>query len=72
MKLIFQYVKDSKGKIKFIQLPLNDWKKLMKKLNEYEQILKIKSDLIQAFNEVEILRKFKFKKQTLKEFLTTL
>ena len=69
MKLIFQYVKDSKGKIKFIQLPLNDWKKLMKKLNEYEQILKIKSDLIQAFNEVEILRKFKFKKQTLKEFL---
>ena len=72
MKLAIQYVNDSKGKIQSVQLPLNDWEKLIKKLNKYEQILKIKSDLVEAFNEINLLNKSGAKKQTLKGFLDEL
>jgi hypothetical protein len=69
MKIALQYVSDTAGKTKSVQIPLTDWEKLMAKLKKYEQILKIKSDLKEAFEEVSILRKSKTKKQTLNEFL---
>ena len=72
MKLAIQYVNDSKGKTQSIQLPLNDWERLMAKLIKYEQSLKIKSNLTEAFNEVALLRKSTAKKQTLNEFLNEL
>lgn len=72
MKIALQYVSDSTGKTKSVQLPLTDWEKLMTKLKKYEQALKIKTDLTEAFEEVTKLRKSKAKKQTLNDFLNEL
>lgn len=72
MKLSVQFVSDSKGNTKAVQLPLTDWNKLVDKLKKYEEVLKIKSDLTAAFNEVELMRKGKIKKQTLAGFLDEL
>jgi asparagine synthetase A len=69
MKIALQYVSDSSGKTQSVQVTLTDWEKLMDKLKKYEQTLKIKSDLKEAFQEVARLRKSKAPKQTLKEFL---
>ena len=72
MKIALQYVNDEAGKTKSVQLPLTDWERLMTKLKKYEQTLKIKSDLQEAFSQVAKLRKSKSKKQTLKDFLNEL
>ena len=72
MKIALQYVNDSSGKIQSVQVPLTDWEKLMGKLKKYEQTLKIKTELKDAFQEVAELRKSKAKKQTLKDFLNEL
>ena len=72
MKIALQYVSDSDGKTQSVQLPLTDWERLMNKLKKYEQTLKIKSDLKEAFEQVAELRKSKVKKQTLKDFLNEL
>lgn len=69
MKLALQYLSDINGKPNAVQLPLNDWEKVLYKLKKYEQALKIKSDLKEAFEEVALLRKSKEKKQTLTDFL---
>jgi hypothetical protein len=72
MKLALQYVNDSTGKTKAVQIPLTDWEKLISRLKKYEQTLKIKTDLKEAFEEVELLRKSKAKKQNLNDFLNEL
>ena len=72
MKLDIQYVSDSEGKTRSVQLPLTDWKKVVAKLKHYEHTLKIKSDLKEAFEEVKVLRRSKSKKQTLNDFLNEL
>ena len=72
MKITIQYVSDSKGKTQSVQVPLTDWEKLMTRLKKYEQTLKIKTDLKEAFEEVAQLRKSKQKKQTLNDFLNEL
>ncbi len=72
MKIQLQYVSDSTGKTKSVQIPLTDWEKLMNRLKKYEQTLKIKTDLKEAFEEVAQLRKSKAKKQTLNDFLNEL
>ncbi len=72
MKIALQYVSDSDGKTQSVQLPVTEWEKLLAKLNKYEQTLKIKSDLQEAFDQVTQLRKSKKKKQTLKDFLNEL
>ena len=72
MKIELQYVSDSEGKTQSVQLPLTDWEKVLAKLKKYEQTLKIKSELKQAFDQVAQLRKSKSKKQTLNDFLNEL
>jgi hypothetical protein len=72
MKIAIQYVSDSSGKTQSVQVPLTDWDKLMTRLKKYEQTLKIKTDLKEAFEEVAQLRKSKQKKQTLNDFLNEL
>ena len=72
MKIALQYVSDSSGKTKSVQVPFTDWEKLMARLKKYEQTLKIKTDLKEAFEEVAQLRKSKAKKQTLNDFLNEL
>lgn len=72
MKIAIQYVSDSTGKTQSVQVPLTDWEKLMTRLKKYEQTLKVKTDLKEAFEEVAQLRKLKGKKQTLNDFLNEL
>jgi hypothetical protein len=72
MKLALQYLNDINGKPKAVQLPLADWEKVLAKLKKYEQTLKIRSDLTEAFKEVALLRKSNEKKQTLTDFLDEL
>jgi hypothetical protein len=72
MKIAIQYVSDSNGKTQSVQLPLTDREKLMTRLKKYEQTLKIKTDLKEAFEEVAQLRKSKQKKQSLNDFLNEL
>lgn len=72
MKIALQYVSDSNGKTQSVLLPLTECEKLLPKLKKYGQTLKIKSDLKEAFEEVEQLRKSQGKKQTLNDFLNEL
>ncbi len=69
MKIDVQYVNDSNGKTRAIQLTLTEWEKILAKLRKYEQILKVKTDLKEAFEQVALLRKSKTEKQTLTDFL---
>ncbi len=72
MKIALQYVNDINGKTHAVQLPLTEWEKVLKKLRKYEQTLKLKSDLKEAFEQVATLKKTKGAKQTLNEFLNEL
>ncbi|MBX3256359.1 hypothetical protein DC498_01575 [Terrimonas sp.] len=72
MKIALQYVNDMNGRTNAVQLPLTEWEKVLNKLKKYEQALKLKSDLKEAFEQVESLKKAKGHKQTLNEFLNEL
>ena len=72
MKIALQYVSDGDGKTQSVQIPVTDWEKVLAKLKKYEQTLKIKTDLTEAFVQVAQLRKSKAKKQSLKDFLNEL
>ena len=72
MKFAIQYVSDQNGNPQAVQLPIEEWKRLLAKLQKYEQALKVKSDLREAFEQVAALRKLKVKKQTLSDFLNEL
>jgi len=72
MKIALQYVSDSKGETTAVQLSLTEWEKIVSKINKLEQSLKIKSDLKEAFDQVDMLRKDGVRKQTLKDFLSDL
>ena len=72
MKIAIQYLNDSKGNLQAVQLPLSEWEKVLLKIKKYEQTLRIKSDLVEAFLEVEKIRAGKIKKETLADFLNEL
>ena len=72
MKITLQYVNDIHGNTQAVQLPLTEWEKLLNKIKKYEQALKLKSDLKEAFEQVAVLKKTKGHKQTLNEFLDEL
>jgi hypothetical protein len=69
MKVELQYLNDARGNIKAVQLTLQQWNKLLDQLKKYEHLLKIKSDLTEAFSEVQQMQKGKLKKQSLSGFL---
>ena len=72
MKIALQYVNDINGKTQAVQLSLTEWEKVLNKLKKYEQALKLRSDLTEAFDQITILKQTKGHKQTLKEFLNEL
>ncbi len=72
MKIALQYLNDINGNTQAVQLPLNEWERVLNKLWKYEQALKLKSDLKEAFEQVAILKQSKEHKQTLNEFLDEL
>jgi hypothetical protein len=69
MKLKIQYINNAKGDIQGIQMSINEWEKIMKRLKKYEQVLKIRSDLQKAINEITELNKKRKGKKTLNDFL---
>ena len=69
MKIAVQYINDINGNPQAVQLPLTEWGKVLNKLKKYEQALKLKSDLAEAFEQVAILKQKTGQKQTLNEFL---
>ncbi|MBY0477271.1 MAG: hypothetical protein K2Q24_06470 [Chitinophagaceae bacterium] len=71
MKAI-QYISDQEGNTQAVQLPITQWTRIINRLNKYEQMLKLKSDLVQSFDEVKKMRKGKIKKQSLQDFLNEL
>ncbi len=72
MKIEVQYVTDENGKPHSVQVPMEDWEKVLNKLKRYEEALKLRSDLKEAFEEVAVLQQTKGHKQTLNEFLNEL
>jgi hypothetical protein len=48
MKIQLQYLNDQEGNLKAVQIPIDEWKKLEKRLKRYEQALQIKEDLTAA------------------------
>lgn len=72
MKIALQYVNDINGKTQAVQLPLTEWEKVLHKLQKYEQALKLRSDLKEAFEQVAVLKNQKGHKQTLSDFLNEL
>jgi hypothetical protein len=72
MKIPVQYVNDKDGKVRAIQVPITEWKKVLNKLKKYEQALSLKAGLSVAFEQVAQLRKTRGSKETLKEFLNGL
>jgi hypothetical protein len=72
MKIDLKYVNDSKGQTTAVQLSLTEWEKILSKLKKFEEAFKVKSDLKEAFEQVDILKKSKGEKQTLKDFLNEL
>jgi hypothetical protein len=69
MKTAVQYLNDYQGNTHAVQLPITQWTRLMNRLNKYEQMLKLKSDLTTSFEEVKKIRQGKIKKQSLQDFL---
>lgn len=72
MKLALEYINDTQGKPKMVQLPVTQWKRIVSKLEKYEQALKIKDDLAEAFGEVEKMSKVGGEKKTLSSYLDEL
>jgi hypothetical protein len=69
MRLSVQYLNDAAGNVQAVQVPITDWKRLLKSMRGLQQRLKIKSDLTEALAEVEQKRAGKQKSETLDEFL---
>lgn len=72
MKIALQYVSDLNGNPQAVQLSLTDWEMILGKLKKYEEALKFKSDLKEAYTEVAALRAGKGKKENVKDFLNGL
>lgn len=69
MKVQLQYLNDHEGNLTAVQIPIEDWKKLEKKIKKYEIAFQVKEDLTAAFEEVKQMKAGKIPKQTLSEFL---
>jgi len=72
MRLSVQYVNDVQGNVQAVQVPVGEWKRLLKSMRGLEQRLKMKSDLTDALAEVERKRAGKQKMESLDEFLRAL
>ena len=69
MKIRTHFVTDANGGVLAVQIPIEDWKALVKKLGHYEQLLKLQRSLGTALNQVERMRAGKLQKRTLRDLL---
>jgi hypothetical protein len=69
MRLSVQYVNDAAGEVQAVQVPVGEWKRLLKSMRSLEQRQKLKADLTEALAEVARKRASNQKMETLDEFL---
>ena len=74
-----QYIRDEKGKEKYVQIPVKDWKNLKKRYSDLEAQeyseptkLEILDGIKEALEEVKLAQKGKLKLQSMKTFLNEL
>jgi hypothetical protein len=72
MRLSVQYVNDSEGNVRAVQVPVAQWKRVLETLRASEQKQSLKKDLAEALKEVELKRKGKIKSRSLDDFLREL
>jgi hypothetical protein len=72
MKVPLRYLNDAEGNLEAVQVPVDEWNKIVRKATRYERIMKIRSALTEALREVDLIRQGKLKKQSLTEFLREL
>lgn len=72
MKVPLRYLNDAEGNLEAVQVPVDEWNKIVGKATRYERIMKIRSALTEALREVDLIREGKLKKQSLTEFLREL
>jgi len=72
MESYIKYLTDKKGKRTAVQIPYKDWKRLIEENKKLKQLLKVKSDLQEAFQEVEDYKKGKIQLKTLDQLLDEL
>lgn len=69
MKIPLQYVNDAEGNVQAVQIPIEDWARLTDQMRRYEQMLKLKKDLLMAMGQVDRMRKGTLRKRTLKDLV---
>jgi len=70
-----QYITDTKGRKKAVQLPIEDWEQIQNDLKELETLRDKKSfmyDLKDSVEEVKLAKEGKVKLQSAKDFLNEL
>lgn len=69
MEREIKYLTDKKGKRTAVQIPYEDWKHLTKENKKLKQLLRVKSDLQEAFREVKNFQEGKLPLKTLNQLL---
>ncbi len=69
MRLSVHYLSDAEGNVEAVQLPVADWKRVLRTLKEQTQALRVKTDITAALEEVEQIRNSKQRPETLQKFL---
>jgi hypothetical protein len=72
MRFDLQYVQDANGKEKAVQIPLQQWNLLLKKLSEIEFSKKFASDLRNSFADIDAMQSGKKPKKTIQDVLNGL
>jgi len=70
-----QYITDTKGRKKAVQLPIEDWENIQNDLKELENLRDKKAfmyDLKDSIGEVKLAKEGKIKLQSAKDFLNEL
>jgi len=72
MNVNIQYLTDSKGNRTAVQIPYENWIELLEENQKLRQLLKLKKDLTEAFQEVENHQKGKKSLPSLDELINEL
>ena len=70
-----QYIVDKKGKKSAVQLPINEWEKIQKKLGELDRLRNKKNfltELAEAVEEVKQIKEGKKQARNVEDFLNEL
>ncbi len=72
MKIALQYLSNSEGERTAVQLSLSEWEKVLARLKKFEQSIQLKSEIKEALDEVDSIKKSKKNKQSLSDFINGL